>query len=50
MTQKFDNSTFEIYKTLRKPLPKPVQKIESKKDKAYKQELKKGRKTWKEQD
>ena len=44
MTTKFT----ELYRQIRKDMPKPTKKIESSKDKLRKADLKKGRRNWKE--
>jgi hypothetical protein len=48
MTKQFDNTALRIYQSIRKDMPKPKQVIKSKKDKHRKDDIKKGRKPWKD--
>jgi hypothetical protein len=46
MTEKFNNTAFQIFKSIRKDMPKPAARIASKKDKQRKKDIKQGRKPW----
>jgi hypothetical protein len=49
MTKNFDHY-IELFKQIRKDMPKPTRKIKSGKDKMREADLRKGRKEWKHND
>lgn len=50
MTASFNKTAMTIYKDIRKSMPPPVKRIASKKDKIKKEDIKKGRKDWRNYD